>query len=310
MAEALTALVRQPQRADPRHRAAQLDLPHLGDALQRHAGLRPAPWGPAAAVALRPGALARRPGVPRPRRSHGDGPGALSRRGATTPTSPRRTTSSTTTATPRAPCARSTPRRARRRRRPPRAALLRRRRSLGCPSPSPRCCWSLPSTPRRSCSSRPRSPPPSDETWAQLRTDLTPKRDVLMEEVHAERRSRSRGVYVFMALAVLALGVVAFRALAPTLWYRWVPGAREERVISPPPSTVSISDPVRFVPVVDASAPVDVGPSPVDRRPVDRRPGERRARAHRRHRSRADRRRARRPLAGRRDRERRRPRGR
>lgn len=107
-------------------------------------------------------------------------------------------------------------------------------------------------------------PPPSDETWAQLRTDLTPKRDVLMEEVHAERRSRSRGVYVFMALAVLALGVVAFRALAPTLWYRWVPGAREERVISPPPSTVSISDPVRFVPVVDASAPVDVGPSPVD----------------------------------------------
>ena len=36
-------------------------------------------------------------------------------------------------------------------------------------------------------------PPPSDETWAQLRTDLTPKRDVLMEEVHAERRSRSRG---------------------------------------------------------------------------------------------------------------------
>ncbi|TAK19227.1 MAG: serine/threonine protein kinase [Myxococcaceae bacterium] len=107
-------------------------------------------------------------------------------------------------------------------------------------------------------------PPPSDETWAQLRTDLTPKRDVLMDEVHAERRSRSRGVYVFMALAVLALGVVAFRALAPTLWYRWVPGAREERVIPPPPSTVSISDPVRFVPVVDASAPLDVGPAVVD----------------------------------------------
>lgn len=107
-------------------------------------------------------------------------------------------------------------------------------------------------------------PPPSDETWAQLRTDLTPKRDVLMDEVHAERRSRSRGVYVFMALAVLALGVVAFRALAPMIWYRWVPGAREERVIPPPPSTVSISDPVRFVPAVDASSPVDVGPAVVD----------------------------------------------
>ena len=47
-------------------------------------------------------------------------------------------------------------------------------------------------------------PPPSDETWAQLRTDLTPKRDVLMEEVHAERRSRGRWIFTGFALAVLA----------------------------------------------------------------------------------------------------------
>jgi serine/threonine protein kinase len=100
-------------------------------------------------------------------------------------------------------------------------------------------------------------PPPSDETWAQLRTDVTPKRDVLMEEVHAERRSRSRGVYALIALALVALGVVAFRGLAPTQWYRWVPGARDERVTPPPPSTVSISDPVAYVPAVDAAA-VDV----------------------------------------------------
>ena len=98
-------------------------------------------------------------------------------------------------------------------------------------------------------------PPPSDETWAQLRTDVTPKRDVLMDEVHAERRSRSRGVYALMVLAVLGLGVVAFRALAPTLWYRWVPGARDEQVVPPPPSTVSISDPVPYV--RDAAVLVD-----------------------------------------------------
>ncbi|MDO9018297.1 MAG: serine/threonine-protein kinase [Myxococcales bacterium] len=99
-------------------------------------------------------------------------------------------------------------------------------------------------------------PPPSDETWAQLRTDVTPKRDVLMDEVHAERRSRSRGVYALMALAVLGLGVAAFRALSPTLWYRWVPGARDEQVVPPPPSTVSISDPVPYV--RDAAVVVDV----------------------------------------------------
>ena len=98
-------------------------------------------------------------------------------------------------------------------------------------------------------------PPPSDETWAQLRTDVTPKRDVLMDELHAERRSRSRGVYALMVLAVLGLGVVAFRALAPTLWYRWVPGARDEQVVPPPPSTVSISDPVPYV--RDAAVLVD-----------------------------------------------------
>ena len=106
-------------------------------------------------------------------------------------------------------------------------------------------------------------PPPSDETWAQLRTDLTPKRDVLMEEVHAERRSRGRWVFVAFGLAVLSLGVVAFRGLAPTLWYRWVPGAREERLVPPPPSTVSISDPVPYA-VDAASPPVDAPAALVD----------------------------------------------
>ena len=96
-------------------------------------------------------------------------------------------------------------------------------------------------------------PPPSDETWAQLRTDLTPKRDVLMDEVHAERRSRSRGVFALIALAVLSLGVVAFRALAPTIWYHWVPGTHEDHVLPPPPSTVSVSD-QPYVPVIDAGA--------------------------------------------------------
>ncbi len=116
-------------------------------------------------------------------------------------------------------------------------------------------------------------PPPSDETWAQLRTDLTPKRDVLMEEVHAERRQRGRMVYVLMALAVLGLGVVALRGLAPQVWYRWVPGAQEERVVPPPPSTVSISDPTPppVTPeagVVDVPAAVDVGRAAPDAGPT------------------------------------------
>ncbi len=105
-----------------------------------------------------------------------------------------------------------------------------------------------------------RKQPPSDEIWAQLRTDLTPKRDVLMDEVHAERRSRSRVVFALITLVALSLGVVAFRALAPSVWYQWFPGAREGLVLPPsPPSTVSVSD-RPYVPSVDAAVVVlDVG---------------------------------------------------
>ena len=57
--------------------------------------------------------------------------------------------------------------------------------------------------------------------------------------------------------------MVAVRGLAPQVWYRWVPGAREDRVVPPPPSTVSISDPTPPVVVTPEAGVVDV-PTVVD----------------------------------------------
>ncbi len=90
-----------------------------------------------------------------------------------------------------------------------------------------------------------KKPPPSDETWAKLRTDLPPKSDVLSEETGVPGRGRRWFVALLLLVGVIAGGLVALSAFAPHTFARWMPGAGDEPLPPPgPPSTVRFTDPV------------------------------------------------------------------